>query len=36
VDLRFQRVTGGAIDLKASVQAGTLRIEHDPHATEWE
>jgi glycogen debranching enzyme len=36
VDLRFQRAADGALDVKASVRAGTLRVEHDPHGTPWE
>ena len=35
VDLRFQRAGDGTIDVKPSVRTGTLRIEHDPQATQW-
>jgi hypothetical protein len=31
VDLRFQRSSDGLVDVKASVNAGTLRIEHEEH-----
>jgi hypothetical protein len=30
-DLRFQRGSDGIVDVKTSVNAGTLRIEHEEH-----